>query len=103
MEVRPGISVDLPGLIDLCERAHIAQLSLFGSALSDDFNDDSDIDLLVEFAADAHPGLFAIARLELELAELFEGREVELRTAEDLSHYFRDVVRSSARVLHRAA
>jgi uncharacterized protein len=76
---------------------------LFGSALGDTFDDASDIDLLVEFEPGATPGLFAIARLELELAKLFDGREVEVRTAEDLSRYFRDEVQRSAQVLHRAA
>ena len=35
------------------------------------------------------PGLLRIAGMELALSELFGGRKVDLRTAEDLSPYFR--------------
>ena len=41
------------------------------------------------------PGLFGIARMERELSAIF-GRKVDLRTAEDLSRYFRqDVLREA--------
>ncbi|WP_269726579.1 hypothetical protein [Saccharomonospora marina] len=41
--------------------------------------------------------------MELELGELNGGREVELRTYEDLSHLSRDRVRASAVQLYAAA
>lgn len=59
----------------------------------------SDIDLLVEFEEGHAPGLLGMAEMELELGSLL-GREVELRTYEDLSRYFRDDVRAQARVLY---
>ena len=34
---------------EFCRRNHIRQLALFGSVLREDFNPDSDIDVLVEF------------------------------------------------------
>jgi predicted nucleotidyltransferase len=43
-----------------------------------------------------------LAELELELSALI-GRDVELRTAGDLSRYFRDEVAADARVLYDAA
>ena len=43
------------------------------------------------------PGLFDIARMEIELSESF-GRKVNLRTPEDLSRYFRDDVVRTAEV-----
>ena len=56
---------------------------------------DSDIDLLVEFEPEATPGLLGMAGIEIELSELLR-KKVDLRTAEDLSRYFRDdVVRSA--------
>ena len=61
----------------------------------------SDIDLLVEFEEGRTPGLLGMAELELELGAVL-GREVELRTYEDLSRYFRDDVRAQARVLYGA-
>lgn len=81
---------------EFCERNHIRRLSLFGSALRDDFSPSSDVDLLVEFHPDHIPGLFGVARMEEELSHLLGGRRVDLRTAEDLSRYFRaDVVEGS--------
>jgi hypothetical protein len=40
--------------------------------------------------------LFDMARIELELSGLLGGRKVDLRTAQDLSRYFRDEVVRSA-------
>jgi hypothetical protein len=62
---------------ELCRRWRIAELSLFGSALRDDFRPDSDIDLLVRFKPDADWSLLDYAHMELELEELL-GRKVDL-------------------------
>jgi predicted nucleotidyltransferase len=43
------------------------------------------------------------AQMELELSDLFGGREVDLRTYEDLSRYFRDRVRAAAATLYDTA
>lgn len=103
MEIRPGLSVDENRLTGYCSRHGIRRLALFGSVLGDRFLPGSDIDLLVEFEPGQLPGLMTLAAMELELSELFAGREVELRTYEDLSRYFRDEVRTSARPLYDAA
>ncbi len=72
-----------------CKRNHILKLSLFGSALTKDFSDDSDIDLLVQFDPDRIPGLLELVGMEQELSQMFGGRKIDIRTAEDLSRYFR--------------
>jgi predicted nucleotidyltransferase len=69
------------------------------SALREDFRPDSDIDLLVEFQPGDTPGLVRLAQMELELEDAL-GRQVELRTPEDLSPYFRDAVTASARPVY---
>ena len=102
MEIRPGLAIPDRVVEEFCDRHGIRRLALFGSALRDDFRDDSDIDVLVEFRPGQVPGMLALAGMELELGELL-GREVELRTYEDLSRYFRDRVRASARELYAAA
>ena len=61
-----------------------------------DFGPQSVIDVLVEFEPVHVPGLFGIARMERELSTLFGGRKVDLRTAEDLSRYFREDVLKEA-------
>src|SRR5437660_12913064 len=84
------------GLSAVCRRHHIRRLSLFGSVLKGTDRPDSDIDLLVEFQPERIPGLMGMVEIETELSALLSGRRVDLRTAEDLSRYFReDVVRSA--------
>ena len=80
-----------------CKKHHIRKLSVFGSALTGDFGPDSDIDLLVEFNPDHIPGFFRLAGMEIELSEIL-GRKADLRTAQDLSRYFRQEVLNSAEV-----
>jgi uncharacterized protein len=88
----PQLDVDREALAELCRRHRIRRLSLFGSVLKGTARPDSDIDLLVEFEPDAHPTYFTLARIELELSPLFGGKRIDLRTARELSRYFRDEV-----------
>ncbi len=74
---------------------HIRRLSLFGSALREDFGPESDIDVLVEFEPDRVPGLIQFARMEEELERIF-GRRTDLVTPASLSRYFRDRVIAQA-------
>ncbi|MHA1780930.1 MAG: nucleotidyltransferase family protein [Candidatus Thorarchaeota archaeon] len=76
---------------DFCRRYHIRRLSIFGSALREDFDPDSDVDVLVEFEEGHTPGFFAFVRMEEELSHLFR-RKVDLRTPAELSKYFRQEV-----------
>jgi hypothetical protein len=82
-------------LINFCEQHPIQRLSLFGSILREDFTNNSDIDFLVEFLPDARVGFFELLRMENELADLI-GRKVDLRTPEEISHYFRQEVLDEA-------
>ena len=103
MAIHPDIEFDREALEGFCRRHSIRRLSVFGSALSTQFGPSSDIDLLVEFEPGRVPGLLRLAGMELELALLFGGREVELRTIEDLSRGIRDEVSASAEPLYVAA
>lgn len=103
MKIRPDIDVDAQALAAFCRRHGIRRLALFGSALGDAFGPESDVDLLVEFNPGQAPGLLRLAGMELELAGLFGGREVDLRTAADLSPHFREDVKSRALPLYAAA
>jgi predicted nucleotidyltransferase len=71
------LSIDNALLDDFCHRWKIAKLELFGSALRPDFNEVSDIDLLVTFAPESNWGLFEHEGMEQELASLV-GRKVDL-------------------------
>lgn len=92
------ISIPQDKIAEFCRRYHIRRLAVFGSALRSDFGPDSDIDILVEFEPQWVPGLFGIARMERELSALLGGRQVDLRTPEDLSRYFRQQVLQEAEV-----
>ena len=80
-----------------CKKHHIRKLSVFGSVLRDDFGSDSDVDVLVEFDPNHIPGLIRLAGMECELSEIL-GRKADIRTAQDLSRYFRQEVLDSAEV-----
>ncbi|AWJ94809.1 nucleotidyltransferase (plasmid) [Azospirillum baldaniorum] len=93
---------DDAALASVCRRHRIRRLALFGSMLKGSNRHDSDVDLLVEFEPEAKPGLLTMARIEIELSPLVGGRKVDLRTAQDLSRYFRDEVVRMAEVQYEA-
>ncbi len=98
-QVAKRFRIDIPKdrLAAFCGKHHIRKLSVFGSALREDFRPDSDIDVLVEFRPGHPVGFIRLAAIERELSEMF-GRKVDLRTPADLSRYFRDEVVESAEV-----
>jgi hypothetical protein len=91
-----------PEIDEFCKKHHITRLSLFGSALRDDFGPHSDVDFLVQFHPDHVPGLLGLVRMEMALSRMVNGRRVDLRTPEDLSRYFRDQVVAGAEVQYEA-
>lgn len=94
-----GIQINEKKISGFCRRNGIRKLSLFGSLLGNDFGEESDIDILVEFEKGSIPGLIALNRMERELSDLFDGRKVDLRTPMDLSRYFRqDVISRSVTI-----
>ena len=90
--------IDKDEITAFCRRHRVKRLAIFGSALRDDFGPDSDVDVLVDFETGHVPGFFRLSDMEEELSGLFGGRKADLRTAEDLSRYFRDKVVAQAEV-----
>lgn len=88
-------------LASFCRHRRIRSLALFGSYLYGNTHLNSDIDLLVEYEPGQRVGLFAMAEMESEISRLLK-RTVDLRTAQDLSIYFRDRVLAEARVLYES-
>ena len=82
------IAIDAERIAAFCRERGIRKLSLFGSVLRDDFTPQSDVDVLVEYMPDRHPGLDLFTHQD-ELARLI-GREAEVHTVASLSKYFRD-------------
>ncbi|MFM7548638.1 MAG: nucleotidyltransferase family protein [Cyanobacteriota bacterium] len=96
--MNPTLAIPQEQLAAFCREKGIKKLAVFGSALGDSFGPDSDIDVLVEFRSDRIPTLFDMAGMEQELSDLCGGRQVDLRTPEDLSRYFRAAVIQQAEV-----
>ncbi len=99
------IGVPMGAIKVFCDRWQVAELALFGSVLREDFGPDSDIDVLVRFKSERTPGLFGIAAMQRELANLL-ARRVDLvsRTAieESRNYIRRKAILESARVIHAA-
>ena len=89
--MKPQIKVPKVWLEKFCTENHIVKMSLFGSVITDHFTDASDIDILIEFDPKHIPGLFGFVGIRDSLSDHF-GREVDLRTPEDISRLFRNEV-----------
>jgi len=47
--VDPIITNNLPKIKDVCQRHHVKELYVFGSAVTDKFKEDSDVDFVIDF------------------------------------------------------
>ncbi|MBI3794588.1 MAG: nucleotidyltransferase family protein [Nitrospinae bacterium] len=96
-----GLKIDLPlnSIAEICKRYQVRELSIFGSAVREDFTAKSDVDFLVEFKPEASIGFLELAGMNIELSELL-GRPVDLVSKNGLSPVIRDVVLESAKVFY---
>jgi predicted nucleotidyltransferase len=96
---------DIEAIHRFCRERGIARLELFGSALRDDFRNDSDVDLLCTLTAekDQHCGLLEWVDMQFKLEKIF-GRPVDLvsRWAIERSRnpYRRNAILSTARPIY---
>jgi len=95
------INIDRERIAEFCRKHHMQRLAFFGSVLRGDFRPDSDVDVLVWFAPEHVPGLFRLMAMQHELSEII-GREVDLRTPDELSRHFRDAVVNESEVQYAA-
>lgn len=96
-----SIAVDKEKLAEFCRRHHIRKLSLFGSAVREDFGPESDVDVLVEFEPGHTPGL-AIVDVEEELSELLGGRRADMVNPKYLNRRLKSRVLDEAEVQYAA-
>ncbi len=73
----PFITPDQQNVANFCERWLIQEMALFGSALTENFTGESDIDVLVTFQPQATWSLLDLIQAEEELSGLL-GRPVDL-------------------------
>jgi predicted nucleotidyltransferase len=95
-----AITIDQEAVARFCRRRHITELALFGSVLRDDFSSESDVDVLVSFAAGHTPGFVELHHMEQELSKLLGGRRLDLVTQKFLNHRIRDAVLADAEVVY---
>jgi len=75
MPVRVGI--DQAKIAEFCRKWRVTELSIFGSALREDFGPDSDVDVLVELEEDAPWDAFDWVDMIEDLKGIF-GRDIDL-------------------------
>jgi len=88
---RRGLQVSADRLADFSRRWRVAELSLFGSVLRDDFGQASDIDVMVRFEPGTERRYYHLSEMREELEGLF-GRSVDLverRVVEASENYIR--------------
>jgi uncharacterized protein len=73
----PRILIDHEKITEFCRKWMVAEFSLFGSVLRDDFGPESDVDVAVALAPEAHWSLYEWVDMIEELREIF-GRKVDL-------------------------
>lgn len=87
-----AIEIDKDKLRDFCHRWKIEEFALFGSVVRpEEFRQDSDVDVLVQFEPDAGWDFSAWLDMREELKEIF-GREVDLaerQGVEQMRNYLR--------------
>ncbi len=91
------VAVDQERLGEFCGRHHIRKLAFSGSVLREDFQPESDVDVLVEFEPGQVVG-FRIIDNEEELSKILGGRKVDLVREKYLNRRLRKRVLASAEV-----
>ena len=81
------------------DKEDIRRISVFGSYLNGGQDDESDVDLLIEFEPEAIVGLIKFARIKRNLEDSI-GKEVDLVTEEDLSEFFKNEVLEKAKIIY---
>ena len=74
---------------DFCRKYGVAEFSLFGSILRDDFGPDSDVDVLVALEPGRAMTPESYLDMRDELSALFNGREIDLVQKRLLTNPFR--------------
>ena len=86
--ILPKLTIDETAIAEYAEQHHIAEMYVFGSALRDDFNDSSDIDILVSFDQNTEISYFDILEVKRVLSDFFN-RKVDLVEKEALVNPYR--------------
>ena len=102
-EPQSSIQIEIPyeKISAFCQRHHIRELAFFGSVLRQDFTPDSDVDVLIEFEADARVGYLKFFRIQDELEDLL-GRKVDLGTPGGIKSHIKDEILNKRVIIYAA-
>ena len=100
-------NIDIPLEIEkikaFCICWQVIEFALFGSVLRDDFNVNSDVDVMVKFAPKAHRTFADLEDMEVELSRIFN-RKVDVVTREGIensrNYLRREEILNSAKVIY---
>ena len=103
MNFSERIEVPTDKIASFCQRWQVTELALFGSVLRNDFDVESDIDVMMKCHPEAHPTFSTLDQMEVELKTIFK-REVDLVTRQGIemsrNYLRRHEILSSAKVIY---
>lgn len=98
----PKTDIDEKLLAEVAQEFQICELSLFGSVLRDDFNQESDIDILIVFKEGVQYSYFDICDLQEKLEALCN-RKIDIVEKASLKNpYRRSEILKNARIIYAA-
>ena len=100
--MNPNVKLDREALAEFCRKWRVRELSLFGSAVRDDFGPESDLDFLVSFDPGTPLDIDWLLDMKEQLETLF-GRPVDLVEKEALRNPWRKYEILRTRVVIYAA
>lgn len=101
-DMNPELQLNRPAIAEFCGKWRIRELSLFGSALRDDFRPESDLDFLLSFEPGAGWDLWDLVGLREELVQIV-GREADIVIKEALRNpYRREEILNHREIIHAA-
>ena len=98
-----GIYLHYEDIVSICERYRLSELSIFGSSIRDDFNEDSDIDILIAYEDVWQNDPFDFLDIKEELEQL-TGRAVDISFRDGLRNPIRrEDILGSREILYATA
>lgn len=89
--------IDQNKINSICDKTNIVYLGIFGSQVNGDATENSDVDLLVDFAETQ--SLFELARIHEKFEELFN-KKVDLVQRKNLKKLLRSSIQTSVHTLY---
>ncbi|MBD5329635.1 MAG: nucleotidyltransferase [Bacteroides sp.] len=97
------IEINLQKILDLCRKYKVKTLSVFGSILTDRFNDKSDVDMLVDFEP-SDPDTFDYVSNYFGLRDSLEAilkRKVDLiEYGSNLNPLFKEIIDKKKKIIY---